>query len=250
MEEAVLDASDLKLRGALADLLGLSAAEIAPVVGSIPSLDQEFTDSAPGDDVLRPLLHYRDIVQLDYLAEFMARVRADHDVALAKISIGTLAAARANEKMKLLALLAVSSRIREAKLQLLAAAGALDALAQPAQAPTGTASDASSGTSQRAAAPLKVVSLLVAPMIQQLSVGSSQQFAAVATFSDGHAEDVSTRANWRCSSESNAILSATGLLTALSAGAAGFTVEFGGQQRLREITIMPETPDDYLPPPR
>jgi hypothetical protein len=79
-------------------------------------------------------------------------------------------------------------------------------------------------------------------------VGRSQQYSAIATFSNGRARDVTAEAAWGCSCDTVAIISAIGLLTGLSASPATLEVEFQGVKASRKVTIIEQPADEYLPP--
>jgi hypothetical protein len=92
----------------------------------------------------------------------------------------------------------------------------------------------------------ELISLLVAPILDELPQGKSQQFTAIATYANGHARDVSAEAEWTLSSDSRAVVSATGLLTALSPGRVTLTVRFGGQSQSLPLILQTPVPDEFL----
>ena len=205
------------------------------------------------------MLAYRDIVQLDYQAEYLSRIKATHDMALARASIGSLVAAHITEEMKLIALLELNNQIRMAKIQTLGASGDLEAWAlghsaqsanpssAPAAIPPTDSPALSAGVASSAETP-SLLSILIAPAIKDLQVGKSQQYSAIATWSNGRARDVSAEAIWSCSSDTGAVLSSTGLLTGLSVGAVTIRAEFQGAAHSRKLEIIEQPTDEYLLP--
>ncbi len=65
-----------------------------------------------------------------------------------------------------------------------------------------------------------VSAITVTPTNASISVGSTQQLSAVATYSDGSAPKVIGSATWTTSNAADATVSTTGLVTAVSAGTA------------------------------
>jgi hypothetical protein len=238
MQAASLEAAEQKARLDLAALADLPPDSLDTAAGSMPALPDS-PALLPGDEpVLRQLLAYQDIVQLDYAAEYATRLRAAHDMELGSSSLGALLAAHITEQMKFQALLRVHQRIRVARLQMLAAHGALEAWAQPDLAKPPSAAEPKPDS--------KLLSLLVAPIIDDLPQGKSQQLTAIATDANGHARDVSAESEWTLSRDSRALVSSTGLLTALSPGRVTLTVRFGGLSQFLPLTLQAPPPDEFL----
>jgi hypothetical protein len=86
--------------------------------------------------------------------------------------------------------------------------------------------------------------ILISPAIKELHAGKSQQYTAVAKYSDGHAKDVTSEANWSCSNDTGAILSTTGLLTGLSVRVVTVNVEFKGLTQSRKLSITEQPMDE------
>jgi len=61
-----------------------------------------------------------------------------------------------------------------------------------------------------------------------LKTGATEQFSAIATYSDSSTEDLSNSATWSSSDSGIASISTSGLLTTLSAGSVNITASFGG----------------------
>ena len=133
VESAALGASERKMRAALSTLLGRPLDQAGIVENSMPPLPENPTNTLEDSETLQQLLACRDLVQLDYLSEYLARLKAAHDMELAKASIGTLVAAHITEGFKFNALLQLNNQIRLAKIQFLGTTGDLEpwALGQP-----------------------------------------------------------------------------------------------------------------------
>ena len=254
MESAALAASERDAEAGFGSMLGLSLDPPSVVEGSVPPLPKRQAASVEESRVLPRLLAFRDLVQLDYLAAYMNRLKATHDMALARTSIGGLVAAELEEAMKLAALVRFNDQVRMAKIQFESASDGLEdwALGRghlqvggPGASvenpiPEGVA-DGSAGT-LRVPSP-RLISLLIAPGIPELSIGKSQQYSAIATDSEGHARDVSAEARWSCSTDTGAVLSTTGLLTALSEGRLTIRVAFEGLANDRRLAITAQLDD-------
>jgi hypothetical protein len=255
MESAALRTFEHKTRVALSALVGLPSDQVAAVENSMPPLPGKLATTVENDETLQQLTAYRDIVQLDYVSESMARLKISHDMLLAKASVGSLVAAHITEEIKFGALLQLNNHIRTAKIQFLSASDDLESwalrrptpnanrsLAPPIPPETGLSSQAADLTSSVQSPSL--LSILISPAIKELQSGKSQQYSAVATYSDGHARDVTSEANWSCSSDTNAVLSATGLLTGLSVGVVTVSVEFQGLTQSRRLSITEQPIDE------
>jgi trimeric autotransporter adhesin len=100
-----------------------------------------------------------------------------------------------------------------------------------------------------------VSSILITPAAspRNLDVGATQQFTAVATYSDGASADVSSQVTWLSSNTQVATIYANGLATGIAAGSAGITATLGGVtsmatelavQHLSSIAISPASPNN------
>ncbi len=123
----------------------------------------------------------------------------------------------------------------------------------------GTAQISASMNGQNAtASPMQVtaatlVSLAVSPSSASLMSGTTQQFTATATFSDGTTQDVTSQTLWQSTNTGVLSISAQGLGTANGAGSAAISATYGGQSyttsaiqvspaTLVSIAITPGTP--------
>jgi len=260
ISEALHD-SERDARTGLSALTRVPIEDTDPVAGSVPLLPGTVTTAIEDNRTLQLLVAYRDVVQLDYVSACMNRLKVTHDMALAKASIGDLVAAHIEEGMRMISLLYANGHLRAAKIQILAASGRLESWALGAgtldAGPSAAAGDGpDQGTSSApdpeapGAKPAALLSLLLAPAVKELEVGKSQQYSAIATYSDGTAKDITSDARWSCSSDTSAILSSTGLLTGISAGQVTVRVEFQGVERSRKLSLTAGTADPYLPAKR
>lgn len=257
MESDALLAFEEKTRSALAFVVGLPPGQIDPVEDSLPPLSENLTSSPENRAVLEKLAAYRDVVQLDYASEYTSRLKVTHAMALAKASIGGLAATHVTEEMKFNALLQVNNQIRMAKIQFLGTSDDLEnwALGRTTaestlsstlqQSPASGSLAPPAGPDSSVPAP-SLLSIVIAPNIKELQVGRSQQYSAIATYSNGRAKDVTSEATWSCSSDTRAILSTAGFVTGLSPGAITVNVRFQGLMHSRALSITERPVDEYL----
>jgi hypothetical protein len=247
MESVALSTLERKTRSGLSALVGLSPEQIDPVGSSIPPLPENLNLTLENNEALQQLVAYRDIVQLEYISEYANRLKATQQSVLAKASIGTLVAAHITEDMQFNALLKINNHIRLAKIQFMGATDELENWALGRTAVTANRPSALEHPASAADAPA-LLSILIAPGLKDLQAGRSQQFSAIATFSNGRAQDVTSEAIWDCSSNTSAVVSTTGLLTGLSAGAITISVEFQGIRHSRNLSITEQPVDEYLLP--
>jgi hypothetical protein len=259
LQSQALGIAERKAREAFSALVGRAPDQAGLIENSMPLLPDNPASTVENRDVLRQFMAYRDIVQLDYVAGHMNRLKVTHDMELARASIGTLVAAHIDEAISFIALLQLNNQIRMAKIQFLGASDDLEAWAygratphvnQAFAPPESVASDSSApsaGVTSGAQAP-SLLSILIAPAIKELPVGKSQQFSAVATYINGRVRDITSEANWSCSTDTGAVLSSTGLLTGLSLGAVTIHVEFQGLKHSRKLTVTEQAIDEYLLP--
>lgn len=85
-------------------------------------------------------------------------------------------------------------------------------------------------------------SLAVTPATATVAIGAGQQFTAIATYSDGSAQDVSAKAAWTSATPANATVNAaTGLSTGIAAGNSNISAAFGGKSAAAQLTVSPAT---------
>jgi len=77
--------------------------------------------------------------------------------------------------------------------------------------------------------PVTLSSITVTPASPvSLAVGSTQQFIATATYSDGSTANISSQVTWASDTIGTATISAEGLATGIAAGTANITVVTSG----------------------
>ena len=85
-------------------------------------------------------------------------------------------------------------------------------------------------------------SLAVTPATATVAIGAGQQFTAIATYSDGSAQDVSAKAAWTSATPASATVNAaTGLSTGIAAGNSNISAAFGGKSAAAQLTVSPAT---------
>ena len=119
---------------------------------------------------------------------------------------------------------------------------------------TGACSTVSTSTSKTTSIPTTTTSTTPAPLLSSiaigdaspfsLAVGSTKQFTAMATYSDGSLQDVTLHATWSSSDTSIATVSTFGLITAVTDGNTDITASLAG------ITSAPVNVVTYIPGPK
>ncbi|HEY4904230.1 MAG TPA: Ig-like domain-containing protein [Candidatus Sulfotelmatobacter sp.] len=86
-----------------------------------------------------------------------------------------------------------------------------------------------------------VTSIAVSPPTASILAGSTQQFAATATYNDGSTVNVSTTAAWTSSVTTVATIGSSGLATGVTAGSTVVTASIGGISGTATLTVTPRT---------
>lgn len=89
--------------------------------------------------------------------------------------------------------------------------------------------------------PAVVTSIAVTPINPSIALGTTQQFAAVATLSDSSTQDVSGTANWSSGTPATATINATGLATSAAQGTTLITAMVGGVTGSTTLTVTAPT---------
>ena len=85
-------------------------------------------------------------------------------------------------------------------------------------------------------------SLAVTPATATVAIGASQQFTAIATYSDGSSQDVSAKAAWTSATSAAATVNASsGVAAGVTAGNSSITATFGGKSAAAQLTVSPAT---------
>jgi uncharacterized protein YjdB len=90
--------------------------------------------------------------------------------------------------------------------------------------------------------PATLVSIQVTPPAASLAAGTTQQYAAVGTFTDSTTQDLTAAATWSSDMADVATVAASGLGTGVAPGFANITAAFGGvTSNLAALTVTPAT---------
>ncbi len=259
MRQADLAASELRLRRQLSSLTGLLEQDIKPSSDSIPVFaDAILLDAANAGHASEKLEleatakkagFARDMAQLDYVLARRETARVDAKVETGDASPGDQALAYINEYSALGALLDATLDLQSAQLRLLSAGNRLEEWASADNIKPQSAKSkplamgalqpqvpSPSGTSAF------VASMMIVPNVSELAVGQTRQFSLILIYSDGTTKVVSSEAVWRCSCNWTAIVSTSGLVTALLPGEVTVAGTVSGLSGSRTIKI---TPDDH-----
>ena len=98
-----------------------------------------------------------------------------------------------------------------------------------------------SGTAIVTVAPV-LINIAVTPSNPTLLLGSSQQFAAAGTYSDGSSQDLTDQVTWSLAPAWVGVISPAGLVQTLGAGVAGITVVLGPILNSTVITVNAPPP--------
>lgn len=102
-----------------------------------------------------------------------------------------------------------------------------------------------SATANATTTAVTLSSIAVTPANATVAVGGSQQFLAVATYSDNSTAIITTTATWTSSSTATATVLSTGVATGLTPGSAVITATSGGKSGSGNLTVSATPP----PPP-
>lgn len=83
-----------------------------------------------------------------------------------------------------------------------------------------------------------ITSIAINPSNAILTSGTSQQFTATATFSDGTTGDVTSSVSWSSSSVGIATISSSGFVTAISTGTTTITATSGSVAGTTQLTVQ------------
>lgn len=93
-----------------------------------------------------------------------------------------------------------------------------------------------------------LVSLAVSPGSASMAAGSSQPYTAMATYSDGSTQDLTTAATWNTSDSTVAVVDSTGVATAIDNGLATVQATVGSITGSTTLTATPGPLDVVLTP--
>ena len=84
-----------------------------------------------------------------------------------------------------------------------------------------------------------LTSVAVSPVNPTITNGTSQQFTATGTYSDGSAQNITAQTTWTSSSNAVTVINGGGLATAVSAGTATINASLAGQSGNSTLTVLP-----------
>ena len=91
------------------------------------------------------------------------------------------------------------------------------------------------------AAPVVLTSLAITPSPATVGKGSTVQFTAMGSYSDGHTQNLSTQVTWSSSVTGTATINANGLATGVAAGNTQVSAALSGQSAMATLTVNPAT---------
>ena len=94
-----------------------------------------------------------------------------------------------------------------------------------------------SGSAAVAVSATTLSSITVSPATATIAAGATQQFAAMATYSDGSKADVTASAGWTSSATAVATIASSGLATAVAAGSTTITATVNGISGTAALTV-------------
>ncbi len=102
------------------------------------------------------------------------------------------------------------------------------------------------GSSSLTVTPAAVIALNIIPATLSMGLGSSHQFQAIATLSDGTTQDLTGAAAWSSTPPSIACVSSGGLAIAEQVGSTTISAEGSGFTGSAELTVMPLISVNYF----
>ena len=96
-----------------------------------------------------------------------------------------------------------------------------------------------SGSAALTVNPATLTLLTVSPATAMVTVGLTQQFSAIGTYTDGTTQDLSTQAAWVSSDLGVASIDGTGLATSLAVGVSDITAALGATSAAAQLTVNP-----------
>ena len=91
-----------------------------------------------------------------------------------------------------------------------------------------------------------LVSIAITPANPSLSVGMTQQMTATGTYTDGSSQDLTGSVAWSSTTKSIATISATGMVTAVSAGSDAIKATFTSVTGTTQVTVVQSTVAYYV----
>ncbi len=278
MRAASAEAEVLALRQALAAQIGVSEASLEIVPDSVPALPApaiedhgDSQQSAASHDRfallsahIKELTAARDAAQLAY---YLSHRDATRMSASTTATLGDQITSQIRDEEKFGMLLSEIVALQQSELLVLAASGGIEKWAsagepltrqslvseQGSELPTREALPAQDSTARhwegkafvqgvnasiaKASTPSPKLTLMVLPPDSKLAAGDCKQFAAVG-IAEGKGKDATSVVKWSSSHESVAIVSTSGLVTAIAGGDAAIEADLDGVSRLVHTTVV------------
>ncbi len=84
-----------------------------------------------------------------------------------------------------------------------------------------------------------LVSITITPSSSTIVAGTTQQFSATGTFSDGTTQDLTSQVSWSSSVDSNTSIVKNGIYTIIAGGSSTITAELGGITGTATLMVTP-----------
>ena len=107
----------------------------------------------------------------------------------------------------------------------------------PQQTSTQTSTEANQGTGTNGTAP-SLTSMAVSPADPSVLKGSTRQFTAIGSYSDGSIQNLTDKAIWSSSNSAVAVVTNTGLATSFATGSSTIQVALGSVAGSTTLTVM------------
>jgi hypothetical protein len=185
--------------------------------------------------LVRQLSAARDTAQIEFALSRSETAKLDVNADIGNTALADQVSGHIAADQKFGELIAATFELRKAQLEMLNATGDLDRWVLT-QTPISMGEQTTASGSGSESFP-RVSSLMIAPDVGVLPARKSRQFFVVAIGSDTRGRDVTSTATWSSSNDSIAIVSTSGLVTALTSGQVTLTAMFSGVSESMQITV-------------
>lgn len=247
MWTAGLKGTSFQLRNQLAALSGLPEEQVEPVGDSVPQLPDVSTSDPEVRAIISAVSAARDVAQLEHVLARTYRMSVREREVVGKANVGDFLEACIKEYERFVVLLEANLELQKSQLELLNATGGLETWALHTASEenisgVATVNRTTAGPRTMPSAKNPAVrTVMITPGVSSFVTGQPQQFSAIATYDNAGAKNATSEAIWRCSN-SKAIMSTSGLLTALATGQVTISATVDGISQTRRITITTADP--------
>lgn len=248
-----LETAAQQLRKQLAALTGLAEEKIKPIADSVPPVPDIPTDSPDLQAIVEQMAARRDVAQLEYVLARTNRNRTQVKAVGATANQVDLLTAYIAEDEKLRFLVQRNLELQLARLSVLKISRKMEHWISWDKAPdleqVADAVDRSTFVSYRASprnrsdVKLGIRSIIITPALSKVVAGRSQQFSLIAVYTDGKAKNLSSEAAWWCSSNFSAVVSTSGLMSAIEPGQVTISATISGGSHSLKVSVMPDDED-------